>query len=284
MAMARPDCLIKLESVCRSLNTAERKAAQFILANGERVLDMTISDVASLSGVSETTIFKLCRTLDYGGFRDFKLALARQSVTHITKPYEPIRKTDDAKAIASKVFSITIETLEDTLKVLDYDELEKAFTALKNARKVLAMALSISRSTAIFAAEKLAFFGIDAQYVIDVHLQAIKASLMTPKDVLLGFSRSGDTRDLIDVIKIGKNLGVTTIGVTNNPRSYFAKMVDIKLIARSKDTRFRNDVLASRIEHLSVIDVLYTMMAVRNKRRADEHSKKIIEAAVPKLY
>ncbi len=284
MAMARPDCLIKLESVCRSLNTAERKAAEFILANGERVLDMTISDVASLSGVSETTIFELCRTLDYGGFRDFKLALARQSVTHITKPYEPIRKTDDAKAIASKVFSITIETLEDTLKVLDYDELEKAFTALKNARKVLAMALSISRSTAIFAAEKLAFFGIDAQYVIDVHLQAIKASLMTPKDVLLGFSRSGDTRDLIDVIKIGKNLGVTTIGVTNNPRSYFAKMVDIKLIARSKDTRFRNDVLASRIEHLSVIDVLYTMMAVRNKRRADEHSKKIFEAAVPKLY
>ena len=72
--------------------------------------------------------------------------------------------------------------------------------------------------------------------------------------------------------------------MTNNPRSYFAKMVDIKLIARSKDTRFRNDVLASRIEHLSVIDVLYTMMAVRNKRRADEHCKKIIEAAVPKLY
>jgi hypothetical protein len=51
MALARPDCLIKLESVCRSL--------EFILANGERVLDMTISDVASLSGVSETTIFKL---------------------------------------------------------------------------------------------------------------------------------------------------------------------------------------------------------------------------------
>ena len=154
----------------------------------------------------------------------------------------------------------------------------------ENARKVLVMALSVSRSTAIFAAEKLAFFGIDAQYVIDVHLQAIKASLMTRKDVLLGFSRSGDTRDLIDVTQIGKNLGATTIGVTNNPHSYFAKMVDIKLITRSRDTRFRNDVLASRIEHLSVVDVLYTMMALRNKKRADSHFKKIFEAAVPKLY
>ena len=103
MALARPDCLIKIESVCRSLNAAERKAAEFILANGDRVLEMTISDMASQSGVSETTIFKLCRTLDYGGFRDFKLALARQSITHITKPYEPVSKTDDARAIASKV-------------------------------------------------------------------------------------------------------------------------------------------------------------------------------------
>ena len=284
MSLSRPDCLIKLESVCLSLNAAERKAAEFILANGEHVLDMTISDMASLSGVSETTIFKLCRTLGYGGFRDFKLALARQSVTSIAEPYEPVKKADDAKAIASKVFSITIESLEDTLKILDCDELEKAYTALKSARKVLVMALSISRSTAIFAAEKLAFFGIDAQYVIDAHLQAIKASLMTSKDVFLGFSRSGDTRDLIDVAQIAKNLGATTIGVTNNPHSYFAKMVDIKLIARSRDTRFRNDVLASRIEHLSVIDVLYTMMALRNKKRADAHFKKIFEAAVPKLY
>ncbi len=284
MELTRPDCLIKLESVYPSLNAAEKKAAEFILANGERVLDMTISDVATVSGVSETTIFKLCRTLDYGGFRDFKLALARQSVSQISKPYEPAKQTDDAKTIAQKVTNVTVEILQDTLKVLDFDELERACTALKKARKVFVMALSISRSTAIFAADKLSFFGIDAYHVIDTHLQAIRASLMTPKDVLLGFSRSGDTRDLIDVTQIAKNQGAKTIGVTNNPRSYFAKMVDIKLIARSKDTRFRNDILASRIEHLSIVDVLYTMMAVRNKNRASKLFKKIYEAATPKQY
>jgi DNA-binding MurR/RpiR family transcriptional regulator len=266
------------------MNAAEKKAAEFILANGERVLDMTISDVATVSGVSETTIFKLCRTLGYGGFRDFKLAFARQSVSQISKPYEPAKQTDDAKTVAQKVTNVTVEILQDTLKVLDFDELERACTSLKKARKVFVMALSISRSTAIFAADKLSFFGIDAYHVIDTHLQAIRASLMTPKDVLLGFSRSGDTRDLIDVTQIAKTQGAKTIGVTNNPRPYFAKMVDIKLIARSKDTRFRNDILASRIEHLSIVDVLYTMMAVRNKSRASKLFKKINEAAAPKQY
>ncbi len=284
MELARPECLIRMESVFPSMNTAEKKAAEFILGNGERVLNMTISEVASESGVSETTIFKLCRNLDYGGFRDFKLALARQSYPKLTKTYLPVKKTDDAETVARKVFSLTNQSLEDTLNVLNFDDVERAYEALKNARRVLVMALSTSRSTAIFTSDKFSFLGIDSQYVIDIHLQAMKASLMTPKDVFLGFSRSGDTRDIIEVTQVAKKTGATTIGVTNNPRSYFAKLVDIKLIARSRDTRFRNDILASRVEHFSIVDMLFTLLAVRNMPRANRFYKKINSAATPKQY
>lgn len=284
MELARPECLIRMESIFPSMNTAEKKAAEFILDNGERVLNMTISDVASESGVSETTIFKLCRTLDYGGFRDFKLALARQSYPQLTKTYLPVKKSDDAETVARKVFSLTTQSLEDTLKVLDFDEVERAYLALKTARKVLVMALSTSRPTAIFAADKFSLLGIDSQYVTDIHYQAMKAVLMTSKDVFLGFSRSGDTRDIIEAAQVAKKAGGTTIGVTNNPRSYFAKLVDIKLIARSRDTRFRNDILASRVEHFSVVDMLFTLLAVRNMPRATRLYKKINTVATPKQY
>ena len=280
----RPGCLIKIESLLRSMNEAEKKVAQFILGNPEKVLEMTISEVAAESGVSESTVFKLCRTIDYGGFRDFKMALARQGVVPIPKPFAPVKKTDDAKAIARKVLNITIETLEDTLNVLDFDELERAYLALKKAQKVLVISLSVSRTTAVFAADKLSFFGIDAQAVVDLHLQAMRAALLTPKDVLLAFSRSGDTRDVVEAVQIAKGRGAITIGITNNPRSYFAKTVDIKLIVALKDTRFRDDVLASRIEHLAIVDVLYTMLAARNRNRAQIHHRRILDASVSKQY
>ncbi len=280
----RQECLIKIESIYRPLNTAERKVAEFILDNSDKILNMTISEIAAQSRVSESSVFKLCQTLGFGGFRDFRIALARQGVVPAEKPYTPVKKSDDAKKVASKVFSISIQTLQDTLRVLDYDELERAYQAIKTARKVLVAALSISRTTAIFAADKLTFMGIDAQAVTDAHFQLMRATQLGAKDVLLAFSRSGDTRDIIDVTKTAKGMGATTIGITNNPRSYFATTVDIILLTKSMDTRFRDDVLASRIEHISVVDVLYTMLASRNSRQAKLHHKRMHDAALGKQY
>lgn len=284
MPNSRPESLIKIENSLRSLKEAEKKAAEFILANAQRVVDMTISDVAQESGVSESTVFRLCRALDFPGFRAFKLDLARQGAIPVERPHEPVAADDDAEAIAYKVFSITIESLQDTLQLLDYAEVEKAYQALRDARKVLVIALSVSRTTAIFTADKLNFVGVGAQAEVDVHFQAMRAATLGPGDVLLAFSRSGDTRDIIEAVQAAKQAGATTIGVVNNPRSFFAKLVDIRLITNSKETRFRNDLLASRIEHLALVDALFTMLAARNPERAKKHYRAMHDAALSKQY
>ena len=279
----RPESLIKIENSLRSLKEAEKKAAEFILANAQRVVDMTISDVAHESGVSESTVFRLCRALDFPGFRAFKLDLARQGAIAVERPYEPVAADDNAEAIAYKVISITVESLQDTLQLLDYDELERAYQAMRDARKVLVIALSVSRTTAVFAADKLGFAGLDARAEVDVHFQAMRAAILSKGDVLLAFSRSGDTRDIIEAVQAAKQAGALTIGIVNNPRSFFAKLVDICLVTNSKETRFRNDLLASRIEHLAVVDVLFTMLAARDPERIKGYQV-MHDAALIKQY
>lgn len=284
MPNTRPESLIKIENSLRSLKQAEKKAAEFILSNAQRVVDMTISDVAQESGVSESTVFRLCRALDFPGFRAFKIDLARQGAISMDQPLDSVSADDNAKAIAYKVLGITIESLQDTLQILDYQLLEQAYTALKNARRVLVIALSVSRTTAIFTADKLVFAGINAQAEVDVHLQAMRAAMLGPEDVLLAFSRSGDTRDIIDAMQIAKESGATIVGIVNNARSFFAKLADICLVAKSKETRFRNDILASRIEHIALVDVLYTMLAARDPDRAAQCFEPMHLAALGKQY
>lgn len=282
MPNTRPEILIKIENSMRAFNEAEKKAAEFILSNPQRVVDMTISDVAQESGVSESTVFRLCRGLEFPGFRAFKLDLARQGAVSVERPYEPVSADDDAEAIAYKVFNITIQTLQETLQVLDFAEMERAYQALKKAGKVLIIALSVSRTSAMIAADKFYFAGLDATAEIDIHFQVMRASLLRPGDVLFAFSRSGDTRDIIDATKLAKDNGATIIGVTNNPRSYFAKLVDIKLVVKSKETRFRNDLLATRIEHLAIVDALFTTLASRDPERANARYKPMHDAALGK--
>ncbi|MCG8641865.1 MAG: MurR/RpiR family transcriptional regulator [Desulfobacterales bacterium] len=280
----RPECLIKIESIYRSLNKAERKVAKYILTDASKILHMTISEMAAQTQVSESTIFKFCRTLGFKGFRAFRVALARQEIEPKPKIFTPVKKSDDAKNVAFKVFTISIQTLQDTLSVMDFEEMERAYDAIKKARKVLVIALSVSRTTAIFAADKLSFVGIDTRAVTDAHFQMMHAAQLTDKDVLLAFSRSGDTRDIIEASKMAKKMGATVISISNNSRSYFAKTADIVLTAKSIDTRYSDDLLASRIEHISIIDVLYTMLASRNIKKASLRHKRMHDAALTKQY
>jgi len=282
MTNTRPESLIKIENSQRSFNDAEKKVADFILSNAQRVVEMTISDVAQESGVSESTVFRLCRALDFPGFRAFKLDLARQGAVSMQAPFDPVSAEDNVEVIAHKVFNITLESLQETLRILDFEQLEQAYNALKTARKVLVIALSVSRTTAVFAADKFNFAGLDARAEVDVHFQTMHAAKLGNGDVLLAFSRSGDTRDIIDAVQVAKKCGAITIGVGNNPRSYFSKLVDIWLVTKSKETRFRNDLLASRIEHLAVVDVLFTILATRDSKRMSRSYDVMHDAALAK--
>ena len=275
-----------IKAYLRSLNAAEKKVAKYILENPDDVLNMTISELAAESSVSESTVFKLCRTLDFNGFRDFKITLARQyqGPDPFSIANESIKRTDSPENIAHKAFQFSIDALNNSLKTLDYAELERACIALKKSQKVLVISIGISRTTSVFAADKFSFFGIDAVAATDAHVQAMRASLLTARDVLFAFSRSGDTRDIIETVQIAKDKGATIIGVTNNPRSYFAKLLDIQLLVESKDAKFRWDVLASRIEHFCVVDAIYMMLAARSQKRASAYFENIQHAAAIKQY
>ena len=282
MPAPKAEVLLRIENLLRSLNSAEKKTAQFILDNPERVAEMTISELATESSVSESTVFRLCRVLDYPGFRSFRIDMARQGVVLEAVPQEPVQPNDDMEAITHKVFNITIQSLQETLQVLDYAEMERAYQALKNAAKVLIIALSVSRTSAMIAADKFYFAGLDATAETDIHFQIMRAGLLTPRDVLFAFSRSGDTRDIIEATQAAKAAGATIIGVTNNPRSFFAKLVDIKLVVKSRESRFRNDLLATRIEHLSVVDALFTALASRDTTRANARYKPMYDVVLGK--
>lgn len=277
-------CLLRVNSFLSSLNEAQRKVGQFILDNPEKVLNMTISEVALASEVSETTVFRFCRAIDYRGFQDFRISLARDLVEPQQDYTDNVRKSDDARTLSHKVFHRTMEILQDTLKVLDYNELERAYQALKNARKVLCMGLAMSSMTAEFAAAKLGHFGIQTEAITGTHFQAMRAAQLTKKDVMLGFSRSGNARDIIEATLVAKERGATCIGVTNKTRSYFARIVDINISVRSLDTRFRDDVLASRIEHFAVVDVFYTMLAARQPQKAVRNQKLLWDAVLSKQF
>ena len=62
---------------------------------------------------------------------------------------------------------------------------------------------------------KLLYLGIDCQYYTDYYLQRISASSLHQDDTVIAISYSGQSKDVVDTVKIAKKAGAKVVVITN---------------------------------------------------------------------
>jgi len=75
--MAKSNLIRKISLNLDKLRKSERKVAEFILADPAKIINMRIIDLANGSEVSEPTVIRFCRAIEFDGFQAFKLELAQ---------------------------------------------------------------------------------------------------------------------------------------------------------------------------------------------------------------
>ena len=73
-------------------------------------------------------------------------------------------------------------------------------------------------------------------YTFDIIFSRQLEALGNKGDVLIGFSTSGNSKNVMEAVKKAKDLGVITITLTGNDGGKLAPLSDIKLIVPSKIT------------------------------------------------
>jgi DNA-binding MurR/RpiR family transcriptional regulator len=276
--------LIRLRGLYPSLKAALRKVADVALARPELAIYASVNEVAAAAGVSEATVMRLCRLLGFRGFQDFKIALARELVTPLQRLHEEVAEGDDPATIVHKVFQANVAALQDTLAVLDMGAMAQAAQWLGEARSILLIGVGTSGPIVTDAANKFFRLGLTVKAITDAHLMMMAAALLTPQDVLLAVSHSGSTMDTAEAAKTGKNTGARVICITNNSLSPLTKTADLVLVTASRETRFRQEAMASRLCQTSILDSLYTLIALARPEEALKNLAKIENVIVTKQY
>uniref|UniRef100_A0A7V6A4M8 MurR/RpiR family transcriptional regulator n=1 Tax=Desulfobacca acetoxidans TaxID=60893 RepID=A0A7V6A4M8_9BACT len=276
--------LIRLRGLYPSLKAALRKVADVVLARPELAVYASVNEVAAAAAVSDATVMRFCRLLGFRGFQDFKIALAREMVTPLQRLHEEVAEGDDAATIVHKVFQANIAALQDTLAVLNMSAMEEAARWLRAARFILIIGVGTSGPIAKDAANKFFRLGLMVKAVTDAHLMMMAAALLNPEDVVLAVSHSGSTRDTVETAKVAKDAGSKVICITNNSLSPLTKTADLVLVTASRETRFRQEAMASRLCQTSIIDSLYTLMALARPEEALKNLAKIENVIVTKQY
>lgn len=241
---------------------AERSVAEFVLLNPERVMQMSISEAAQDIGVGESTIIRFCRAIGYKGYQEFKLRVAQDLVEPVEFIHENISFSDNTRELAQKVFQTNIKAVEDTMKSLDHEMVEVAAKSLAGASRIDIYGVGYSSFTALDAKLKFTRLGLHCDAYGDAHLQVMAAASLSSKDVAIGISHSGSTKDVVDALSVARKSGATTISITNFSPSPLTRISDVVLLTASPESPMGGEVLTSRIAQLCVIDVLSVALAV----------------------
>lgn len=258
-----PNLLLTIRGLLPSLNEQEQKVGQYVLDHPYEVIHLAIAELAERCGVGDTTIFRFCRRVKTEGYQDFKILLAQELSPPNPAVYEAVAAGDSSAAAAQKAIAGDVKALEDTLRVLDLEALDRAGDALLGARRV---DIYGSGGAAVAAHElqyKLLRLGVRALALTDAQMQTLSADLLTAQDLAVGFSHSGTAADVRHALAKAKAHGATTIAITNHPASPIAQLADVSLCTAAQDAIGHGYPLGARVAQVGLIDVLYICLLLK---------------------
>ena len=256
-------CITRIQSLRESFTPAQRRLADAVLADPHAVILASGSELAARSDSSEAAVSRFSRALGYGTYAEFKLALSHDLVGSAQAIHEDVVPTDTVAALAEKVATANVRAIEETSRVLDTASLEAAVDALTEATRIAFFGFGASAAAARDARHHFLRTPKDTVNIEDAHEQVMWAATARPSDVLMAFSHTGTSRDLCEVADLARAEGARVISITNHGASPLTKRADINLFTASRETRYREESMSSRIAAMTIIDILYVAVALR---------------------
>jgi DNA-binding MurR/RpiR family transcriptional regulator len=279
-----PALIMKMKALRSSLSKSVARVIDYIIEHPEEVVYLSVSGLAENSGVSVATVIRACRDIGMSGYQDLKVTLAQDIVTPLQSIHEEISATDSATAIMDKVFQSSIHTLRFTYDTLKVETVVAAADIINNSSRVNIYGLGNSHSVAIDMQHKLMRLGLNAVAYTDSHMQIIASTFLKAGDSVLAISHSGSSKDIVDASELAKKNGAAVISLTNIGRSPLGDISTVQLTTASKESHYRIVALASRVAQMTIIDTLYTMIAIKRGQQAVDNFRSIEKALESKKY
>ena len=195
---------------------SERALTEIVLADVDRVLKMSIVDLAAHADVSPPTVTRFCRRLGCDSYADFKVRLAQSRFVG-QRYFAPAAGPSSVREIAQGVVNGIQSTIYETFDHLDFDAVERAAETVVKAGFVLAFGSGGSSSMVATETEiRLFRLGLRIASSTDHQVQMMRAAASPAGTAIIAFSLSGNNLPLVKAMSVAGEYGHTRIVVTRS--------------------------------------------------------------------
>ncbi len=256
--MADRDVLQRISDSWSGLSKGQKRIAEYIRDNFDKVSYLTAAQLGRQTDVSESTVVRFATRLGYDGFPDLQRSLqatARNKLTSVQR-IQVAQDRIGGQDVLTSVMQSDMDNIRATLNECDREEFYGAVDALTSARRIYILGV---RSSAGLAS----FLGFYLHLILDnvSTLQSNSASEMFEqilrvgrRDVVVGISFPRYSKRIIQAMKFARDQGAGVIAVTDNPSSPLTASASHVLLAKSDMASFA-DSLAAPLSLLNALIV-----------------------------
>lgn len=200
----------------------EEALADYILEHTEEVAEMKIGVLSSSAHTSNAAVVRLCRKVGLDGYRDFRIALARElerARSHVfdVNPDKPFIEGANTRDILSSIAALSRQALDASYEMVNASDVRKAARLMQGARHIAYYALGDTAITVEGFSNLLLKLGVMCTNGVPHDDANVVTQMLDARDLAIVVTHSGALADLYpDTIKTLRKRGCKMVLITAN--------------------------------------------------------------------
>jgi DNA-binding MurR/RpiR family transcriptional regulator len=211
--------------------------AEYLANNKKAAIGLSIQALAAKFFTVPNTVSRLSKKLGYDGFSQLKNSLKDEIRGEEPGPQDSLH-----------------DNIHKTFELIDPDKMAIVANMIHAAGRVLLFAVGDTGPYCDMLAKHLKIGNKDAEFHVHRHETMEEIALLSPADLLMIISVSGETAQVLEIAELGKRKGIPIISLTHFSRNPLQGIADVNLYCYSP---------AKRLNQRNITDKTPLMVVLR---------------------
>lgn len=260
----------RIKAVYSTLSKGQKKIANAVLNDYDKVAYLTAAKLGDMVGVSESTVVRFADELGFEGYSQFQLAVQELVRIKLT-PNQRIEITKQRIGrgdVIDKAMESDISKIKYTLEHLDRRSFSEAVDAILGAKNIYITGARSSEPLARLLSYNLSLIFDNVKLVVPTSSAEVFEQMysVSQDDVVIAFSFPRYSSKMINGIRFARRKNAKVVVFTDSNVSPIAEFANCVLIAQSDMASFMDSLVAP----LSIINAIVIEITHRREREITE--------------
>ncbi len=230
------------------LTKSQKIIANYIVEHPHEFALSSVRELEKELKTSKATIIRLAQRLGYQGYQELK-SIFRESIRQEMSPIHRFKSIlsdgDDVSNLLHIIAGETINNIETSLQLLDFEQYEKAIQLIEQKNQIYTMGVGISSFLAEMASYLLNRVSVKSSFIIPGPIRIAEQLInLSKNDLIIAFSLPPYREETIQAVSYAKEKGMHVIAVTDKATNQIVQYADILLQVSVDSSTVSNSIMA----------------------------------------